>query len=441
MRYILGIDLGTSYFKAAVFSSSGKILGLGRQAVTKDQDRSGKCELPIERFWRILAASIAEATVEAEIYPDQIEAVGYSSQANSYLLLDKECNPLTPLILWPDTRPGGVYPESKQLWQAPDFLQTTGVGIDINPSLMANKLLWHQKEQPEIWEKTRYIKTISDHLIFSLTGNHYSDLGTASLLGLLDVKREIWWPKALEIIGINKSMLSDNIRSGQKAGTITSDGSKLLGLKEDIPVYAGSLDHYMAAIGAGIGQATNVTESTGTVVACVNIANKFKPQRGVCISNSIWKGKYFQLAFSENGAVSLEWYKNLFAPRQSMEQLVKMAQQTGTSAGLVAQPMAYKYHGLEAFEGICDKHTHGHFINATMESVAITLKDLILKLNHEIPATVISTGGGAQSSHWLNIKSDILDGCSFIAADCREPACKGAAMICCNKTPQNTKKI
>ncbi len=174
-----------------------------------------------------------------------------------------------------------------------------------------------------------------------------------------------------------------------------------------------------------------MSESTGTVVACVNIADTFAPATGVCASNGLKQGEFFQLTFDENGAVSLEWYRNLFAPTCSIEELIHLAQSVDSTAGLVALPCAYRYQGLEAFEGITPKHTHGHFIRAIMESVALTLNKLVHKLAAGgLPETIVSTGGGAKSRYWLSIKSEIAAPCRFVAANCEEPACKGAAMLC-----------
>jgi sugar (pentulose or hexulose) kinase len=431
MRYLLGIDLGTSYFKAAIFDGNGQMLGLGREAVDKVENRPGQCELPLESFWKILAKAIEGAAAGAGISAERIDAVGYSSQANSYLLLESDGSALTPLILWPDSRGNYVYPQAERLWNEPEFIKTTGIGIAANTCFMVNKLLWHKEQQPVLWKKVRHIKTISDYLIYSLTGRHLSDLGTSSLLGILDAKNERWWQKGLDIIGIDESMLCDNIRSGEKCGDLTPQASRLLGLKQGIPLFAGSLDHHMAAIGAGIGELADTSESTGTVVACVNVTERFEPQKNVCVSNSIRQGEYFQLAYDLNGAVSLEWYRDLFAPKCSVAELIELAEKTDSTAALAAKAYAYKYKGLEAFEGITARHTHGHFVRAILESVALTLRELILKLNAgEMPEAVVSTGGGARSRFWLELKSQLTGGTRFFAAECEEPACKGAAMIC-----------
>ena len=82
MRLVLGIDLGTSYFKLAVFDETGRLRGLARLAVPKQTGDAGRCELPVVDFWRLLGEGIAAACAEAGGTPGDIVALGYSSQAN-----------------------------------------------------------------------------------------------------------------------------------------------------------------------------------------------------------------------------------------------------------------------------------------------------------------------------------------------------------------------
>ena len=97
--------------------------------------------------------------------------------------------------------------------------------------------------------------------------------------------------------------------------------------------------------------------------------------------------------------------------------------------GLTALPCVDKYENLAGFKNRTDKHSHGHFIRAIMESTAKSLDELVNQLcRQEGPKKVVATGGGAKSNLWLQIKSDLI-GAKLITADCEEPACKGAAML------------
>ncbi len=430
MEYVLGIDLGTSYFKLGLFDKKSKLCGLGRIAVEKDTGDGSLCELPTERFWNLLQKGLRDACKQAKAEFSDIKAIGYSSQASSFLLLDEHDTPLTPLILWPDQRADDVFSEVKKLWQQKDFLRTTGLGIDCNNQLCINKLLWFKKERPDIWKKAKRAMTISDYLTFSLTGQYSGDSGTASLLGLLDVQRLKWWNKAFDILGLDTTMFSNPLCPGTILNGINKTKQQFLGLNPDVPFVIGSLDHHVAAIGAGVGTIADISESTGTVLACVNFTKKYDPQKNICIGPGLENGHFYQLTFDANGAAGLQWYQETYAPDLSIEQLVQMAEKVKPGCeGLMAHSREDTYKSLSDFKHIKDSHGHGHFVRAIMESTARSLVELIHKLSKEKkPQRIVATGGGAKSDLWLQIKVDLTN-TEFITTACDEPACSGAAML------------
>ena len=103
MDLALGIDLGTSYFKLGLFDRQGRMLGLGRVPV-ETTGAARRCELPVERFWSALRAGLGQALSMAGAERSAVRAVSYSSQANTFLLLDSAGEPLTPLVVWSDLR-------------------------------------------------------------------------------------------------------------------------------------------------------------------------------------------------------------------------------------------------------------------------------------------------------------------------------------------------
>ncbi|OHB56890.1 MAG: hypothetical protein A2Y12_03030 [Planctomycetes bacterium GWF2_42_9] len=428
MKYTLGIDLGTSYFKFGIYDDALNLKGLGRVALEKNVGSGNLCEIPSRTFIQLLQKGIDQACQQANITAKDINTVGYSSQANSFLLLDKDNAPLTPLILWPDTRAKYLYQEVIRLWQENDFLQMTGMGIEPSPQLCINKLLWFKKNQPEIWQQTKHILTISDYIVHLFTNEKAGDMGTASLLGLMDCQTGKWWDKAFDILQIDIQLFAKRLRVGTKINTGTTS-EELFGIKKGTEFYLGSLDHHIAAMGAGLGKIADMSESTGTVLACVNFTDIYQSKRNVCISP--WKeNHYCQLTFDGNGAVSIEWYQKKFASQYSIEELIKLAEKAGSSEGLKAKHTSFNYDTIEAaFEGIKKTHTHGNFIYAMMESTAYTLNELINKLcSDNKPQKIVATGGGAKSDLWLKIKSDIT-GCEFVKIVCPEPATLGAAIL------------
>ena len=425
----LGIDLGTSYFKLGLFDPLGNLLGVGRAAVPVRRSRDAlRHELTVEDFWRTLQDALVEALIQAGRSADEICGVSYASQANSFLLLDANDRPLTPLVLWPDRRADTVDAAVEDLWHRPDFLRTTGLGIGADPVLAAAKLRWFQIRRPRLWRRCTRVATISDYLTFALTGRHVGDAGTAALLGLLDVQRSDWWDDALRAVGIEREQFSKPLRPGTPVGEVTADGAALIGLPTGAIFTVGGLDHHLGALGAGLGWGAEVSVSLGTVLACLRRSAEYRPTSGCITGPDTTPGGFYQLAFDANGAGVLEWYRRTHAPELCFAELDALAGEVPAGCdGLTALPGANDYPGRAGFRGIRASHGHGHFVRAIMESSADTLGQLIGRLCPAArPRRAVVTGGGAASTLWLRILGEAT-GIETVAADCDEPACRGAA--------------
>lgn len=424
MSYFLGIDLGTSYFKAGIFDEKGNLKGLGRKYVDKAV-KGVICELPVGVFWKTLSGCIDEAVQKAGIQGKDIRSVSYSSQANSFILLDTNGEPLTSLILWPDKRAAGIdFPVPG------DFIKKTGLGITPNHEFTIAKISWFRKTQPEVWKRVAHILSISDYLVYKLTGEIICDYGTASMTGLFDQTETGWWTQQLDRFNIKREQLPVPGRSGTMVETLTTAGAQLLKLSSEVLLCLGGLDHHMAAVGAGIPFNRNICESTGTVLACVNYVDGYSPRKGICVAPGFNENEYFQMAFDDNSAVTLEWYQKTHAPEYILPQLLEMAAtvQPGCD-GLSALPCAGRYPDLTGFEPATGtSYHHGHYIRAILESISRSLAELVPKLEKQPVSAIIPTGGGGRSTLLIKIKEQRL-GINFCVPECTESACMGAALV------------
>ena len=383
MAFYLGIDLGTSYFKAALFDEQGRLCGLGRQFVNKVV-MDNRCELPVESFWKTLEACVAQAIAAAGVTKHDIKAMSYSSQANSFILLDKNDHPLSPLILWPDTRAGAPAPALLEFCGREGWRERTGMGIGLSAHSMVTKVMGC----------TSRICTISDYLTLCLTGSFASDGSTASLLGLIDTQKCVWWDEALEVAGLSKDQLPPLYRMGTSIGRIRSS---LLGLSSNTHYTLGGLDHHMAALGAGLYGTDNVSESTGTVLAAVQSVTDYQTRNEVCVAPGLHDKHYFRMTFNDNGARLLELYQQTKAPEYTIEQLIERA-----------------------------KNGEDDIVKGILESTAKSLKELVRQLGAE--GDIVSTGGGARSRYWIELKAAMLNR-TFVVPQGNEVACLGAAMM------------
>ncbi len=414
MPLFLGIDLGTSYFKVGLFDASGELRGLGRVPVNKTVPAPQRCELAVEEFWRALRRGLAEALAQAGASAREIAGVSYSSQASTFLLLDKNEVPLTPFIVWPDARAEPVEPALAEFARTEVFRRTTGFE-GLSPQAAPAKWRWLQRNASALWSRARRVMTISDYFTFALTGERAGDASTAAFLAIYDLREGRWWPEGLREFGLEAEMLSTPLAPGSPCGQTNAGATQLLGLPAGIPFAVGALDHHVAAIGSGLGRPGDASISTGTVLAALVLVDTPTPQAGCYHGRHVDGARFWRLAFDANGAGQLEDYQRQSAPNLSIEELLALAARAPAGT---AWP--------------CETATDaGVAVRAILEGVAASHRDLLQRVaagardGREV-RRVIATGGGARSPLWLQIDADML-GLPIVTSVCLERACLGAA--------------
>lgn len=427
MDLVLGLDLGTSYFKGGLFDRGGRLRGLGRVPVPSVSDGVRR-ELPLDAFWSALEQVLAAALREAGARAGDIRGISCSSQANSFLLQDSAGAPLTPMILWPDRRADPAPAAVRDLWARDDFTRTTGLGAT-SPEMALAKIVGIRERAPGLWRKTARIRTISEYLAGELTGRPLGDEGTSALLGLWDLQAHAWWREGLKQVGLAPEWFSTPLPPGAPAGELAGAGAARLGLDPRARWTAGSLDHHMAAIGCGAGTAGSCCVSLGTVLVCIRELAAFTPRAGCFMGPGVSAGSFTQLAFDPNGAIALESYRAACAPTLTDPELERLAAAVPDDCdGLVALPFSPSRDWRDGFLHRTSAHGPGHCARAIMSSVADSLAGLVGKLyGAERPARILAAGGGTRSALWMEIFRRRL-GMNLIPARHPEAACRGAAM-------------
>ena len=411
MALLLGIDLGTSYFKVGLFAVDGTLKGLGRVPVVKSEPAPGRSELAVDAFWSALRRGLTEALAQADATAREIVGVAYSSQASTFLLLDHHDVPLTPLIVWTDTRGAPLPEELTAFASTAEFARKIGFG-GLSAQSAAGKLSWFQRNAPDIWARTRRVMTISDYFTFALTGERAGDASTVAFLALYDFTRGDWWPEALQKFRIEPEKLSTPLVPGSSCGRTGAKATDVLGLPAGIPFAVGALDHHVAAIGSGLERLADLSISTGTVLAALALVNEMTPQPGCYHGRHIDGERFWRLSFDPNGAGQLEDYQRRAAPQTSIEELLVQAARA---------PLGIAWRNRAS--------NHGEAVRAILERVAATHRDLVRSVvgNSTTPVrSVVATGGGARSPLWLQINADLL-GVPVVTPAVPERACLGAA--------------
>lgn len=405
MSLLLGIDLGTSYFKVGLFEADGTMRGLGRVRVAKVSPAAGWSELPVEAFWTLLRRALSEALAEARATAAEIGGVSYSSQANTFVLLDAQDRPLTPLVFWTDDRAEPVDEDLAAFGRTPEFRRFVG-SETVNAQMAPVKWRWWARHRAVVWARVARAMTISDYLTFALTGERVGDGSTAALLGLFDLERGGWWPKALATFGVDAAWLSRPLAPGTSGLVTRREARDSLALREGIPFAVGALDHYVAALGSGIDVLADVSISTGTVLAALTMTDEIAGVTGCFHGPGIGAEQFYRLAFDANGAGQLEAYQQQHCPELTLDELLAAA-----APGRVESPAAA---------------AHANAIGRLLEGIADRQAQLVRQVAGGRVRRVVATGGGARSPLLLQMTAEALR-VPVVTTSCPERACLGAA--------------
>jgi len=429
MSHVLVFDLGTSYFKASIFDALGSILGLQACPTPSTSPQAHQYEITPESFRESieqLAKSLNQQHPEAY---SQISALTFATQTNSFLLLDKNDDPLTPIIVWNDQRAYGDIEINNTLTQLEYLHDTTGIPA-LSPEFMVGKILWLQKHHPKVIDTTARICLLSDYFTLWFTGQHVTEAGAAGLTGLLNIDSLYWWADAIKHFEIPLEWLPSVARAGTDLGAICEEMAIELSLPQNCTFVVGCLDQYAGAIGSANIYPGGVSETTGTVLATVRCSDTHTSTKDVFIGPGYDGGIYFQMLFHETSANLLEYFRNCLSDSPSFADLDKGAQSISTGENPLQLPWRSNVNELKSrIHEWSTAYGTDIITRAILEGVGFSMHDqLHLLCGDHIPTSVHCVGGAARSHLWLQIKADIVNR-NMCPIECPEPTSLGAAIL------------
>jgi xylulokinase len=449
MDYLLGIDAGTTAFKAVLFDQDGKEIAVGACEYDLEYPFPGWVELDAEKYWEALKSVILNVLSNFNGNIKEIKALAIASQGETLIPVDHLGQPLRKAIVWLDNRAAFEAKLIKTEFGTDLAFKKTGQP-DIVPTWPAAKILWIKDNEKEIFKRTSKFLLLEDYLIFRLTNKFVTEGSLLSSSLMFDINTGDWWLDMLKYIGVDPCKLPEIRNSGEIAGELTERAAKEIGLSEETLVVTGALDQAASTIGAGNVGSGIITESTGSTLAiCVNTKQPVFDlnQRIPCHYHAI-KGGYFLLPWCQTAGMVYKWFRNEFLKGKfntgtldDSDLFRQMDREASAippgSDGLIMLPHLAGAFTPESnpnakgvFFGISLDTSRAHFERGILESVAFMLKrnlDLLKELGVEVNE-IRSIGGGAKSNLWNTIKADVCQ-IPVVTVKVSETASLGAAML------------
>lgn len=438
MKYVIGIDLGTSAVKVLLMNQGGEICLEVSREYPLIQEKSGYSEQDPREWVDQTTMALRELVNQLDEDSNCIEGISFSGQMHGLVLLDHENNLLRNAILWNDTRTTAQCQEIYNTVGKERLLEITkNVALE---GFTLPKLLWVKKHEPEIYQKAAVFMLPKDYLRYAMTGQIHSEYSDAAGTLMLNVAEKRWSEEICELMGIDPKLCPPLVASHQFVGTITEDFSKRTGLAPTTRVFAGGADNACGAIGSGIlsdGVTLCSIGTSGVVLSYEERSDRDFNGR-VHYFNHGEEKAFYTMGVTLAAGYSLSWFKNTFAPGETYETLLKGLGDVPIGAnGLLFTPYLVGERTPHAdavirasFIGIQASHKRIDFARAVIEGITFSLNETIEIFRERGKAidTVISIGGGAQNDIWLQIQADIFNAAIVRLSSEQGPAV-GAAML------------
>ncbi len=454
MQALLGIDLGTTGVKAALFAEDGHVLADAFFDYPLFHPHPGWAEQNPADWWQATISAIRICLDEGSkhgVQPTDVRGVGLSGQMHGVVLLDADSQVLRPCIIWADQRS-----DAQCRWMTEKVGASQLIEYVSNPALTgfsAPKLLWIRDNEPDIFAKAHTMLLPKDYIRYRLTDVMAMEISDAAGTCLLDVKHGAWSQEVLKAIELNPSLLPPVVLADAVSGSITQEAASLTGLVAGTSVAGGGADNACGAVGNGVvvpGLALVSIGTSGVVLAHADTprVDMSGPVPRVHTFNHAVPHAWYLMGVTQGAGLSLHWVRdNIGLPERALERWTgedaydiltkEAASVTPGSDGLIFLPylQGERTPHLDAYArggwiGLTARHDRRHLIRSVLEGVAFSLKDCFTILDEQglTIEQMRATGGGAKSPLWRQIIADVL-GVELVTTNATEGPAFGAALL------------
>ncbi|MBL7699400.1 MAG: gluconokinase [Chitinophagaceae bacterium] len=440
MKYILGIDIGTTNTKAVAYDLQGAPVAQASSTYAFISEQEGYHELDP----RVLFTAVTEVMKAVlELLPrTQVAGVCFSSAMHGLIAVDEKCHPLTNMITWADLRSSEYAMRLKFTDVGHRLYERTGTPVHAMAPLC--KLMWMRDNQPGIFERAHKFISIKEYIYFHFFGEFIIDHSVASSTGLFDIYDLDWNNEALHTAGISREKLSKLVKTTHIITGLAENYATMFGIDVNTPFVAGASDGCLAHIGSSALGSGDVSLTIGTSGAVRMMINRpaFDPKHRI-FNYVLMENAYLSGGPLNNGGNVMQWFargflKKEFSRADEIEEFIAEACAVPAgSEGLVFLPYIYgerapvwdaQARGI--FFGVSAVHTAAHFMRAIMEGISFALLEILNTMEETIGPSnqIFASGGFIRSDNWKKLLADVL-GRKIYITHAEDSSAAGAAMV------------
>ncbi|MCJ7695029.1 MAG: FGGY family carbohydrate kinase [Anaerolineaceae bacterium] len=451
-KYLVGVDLGTSGTKSALYQVDGTKIAEASAEVALHHPKPGIVEQDNADFYDSAAVTVKKCIDQSGVNAQDIAAIAFDSQMAGVGLIDEDFQPIAHFDSWLDMR---CKPYIELMDSEAGELVTKLTGCpptcDHGP-----KMLWWKHEQPDIYNKTAKFIMPGTYVAGRMGGlkseQAFIDYTYLHFSGFSDALNSKWSEQLCNQFDLDMNKLPEIVEPWRVIGEVKEQASRDFGLRAGTLIAAGAGDTAANALGAGIVEPGLIFDVAGTASVLASCTDSYvadTKNRALLTMHSVIPGLWNPLAYIGGGGLALRWFRDQFydtfhgrnhsTQTDMYAEMIDLASKIPPgSEGLLFSPhlggricpSGPEMRG--AWIGVSWSHTQAHFARAILESIAFEYAYYLQILRELLPtldlvqARVI--GGGARSQAWNQIKANVL-GIPYQRLKGNEFGTWGAAMI------------
>jgi gluconokinase len=437
---VLTLDVGSSSLRVTLYDRNGDSLE-GMEARTKyqlDTTPDGGVEKDPDELFQIVVEAIDRVMQIAGERTQQIEGVAIDTFWHSLLGVDKNHQPLTPVLTWADTRSAGAAEQLKRELDQKALHARTGCVL--HPTYFPAKLRWLATTQPVIHRRVTRWLSFGEYFYLKLFGECTVSLSMASGTGLLDQNKRDWDGEILEFLKLAPDQLSplSDVDQPQR-GKLKEDYARRWPRLAEVPWFPAIGDGAAGNLGSGCFSPDRIAVMVGTsgAMRVIYPADKVEIPWGLWCYHADRRRFVLGGALSEGGNL-FAWMRQTFQLPEVQEVERELSTMEPDGHGLTVLPFlsgerspGWNAHARATISGLTLSSQPVEILRAGLESIAYRFGFLHQIMETCLPEArqIIASGGALLNSPtWMQILADVLNR-PVVASGEGETTSRGTALL------------
>ena len=430
---IMAVDYGSQSVKAIIFDYDGNLLATVGEDYPWIHPGENMVELDPEVVWQA-AQNVVGKCIAKTADDFAVTALGFTFFGHGMLLVDKDFNPTSNIILLADTRGG---PLADELPGCAEVMMEASRSTNFNRNSIMFRTYWFKKYRPDIFEKTAYLFDLQQFSLARLGLEPVNDGSMAACKDCLDVRTMHWSEKVLDAVTIPRNWLPfPVVASDYIAGKISKFGD--VDLHSEVLVIPGCHDTECGVLGMGaIPENPGVlSDSMGTYHQCGFLAlfpGDTMPETGWAPIHT--KSGRFKANMNStgNGGSTMSWFIRTFCGGVPMyDELFSKIPFDGTNPTLFCPKFSSS---RAAIRNMSISKTREQLFESLIEGITFELAPGYDKLRTRMREfqgceikEIRAMGGGSQADKFLQLRSTVF-GIPVVRSTHIQGTGAGAAML------------